>query len=122
MALDFTLKRIYEPAADTDGQRVLVDRMWPRGISKEKARLTLWLKAIAPSVELCRWFDHSAERWEEFRWRYFAELDRLDEPVRQLEALLEQGHVTLLYAAHEQRYNNALALADYLNHKNQAAG
>ena len=117
MAFDIEVKRVYEPAAASDGQRVLVDRLWPRGVSKEKADLTLWLKAIAPSDELRHWFDHKAERWPEFRMRYAKELDGNPEPVRELAALLGHGRVTLLYGAHEERHNNAVALAAYLKEK-----
>ena len=117
MAFDIRIKRVYEPAAAADGQRVLIDRVWPRGISKEKARLTLWLKDIAPSTDLRKWFGHKPERWEEFRRRYAEELDGMGEPMRELAALLEHGRVTLLYGAHEERYNNAVVLADYLKEK-----
>ncbi len=115
MAYDIAVKRVYEPAAKTDGQRVLIDRVWPRGITKDKAALTLWLKDIAPSTELRKWFGHEPERWEEFRRRYREELADKQEPLRELASLLEHGRVTLLYGAHEERYNNAVALADYLN-------
>lgn len=117
MAFDIAVKRVYDPAAASDSQRVLVDRLWPRGMSKEKAALTLWLKEIAPSDELRHWFDHEPERWEEFRKRYAGELDTNPEPLRELGSLLEQGRVTLLYGAHEERYNNAVALAGYLKEK-----
>lgn len=114
MAFDIAVKRVYEPASASDGQRVLVDRIWPRGITKEKAALTLWLKDIAPSDALRKWFDHQPERWEEFQKRYQGELANRQEPLRELASLLEHGRVTLLYGAHEERYNNAVALADYL--------
>jgi uncharacterized protein YeaO (DUF488 family) len=114
MAYDIAVKRVYEPASKDDGQRVLIDRIWPRGVTKDKAALTLWLKDLAPSTELRKWFDHEPERWEEFRKRYRAELDGRREPLRELMALLEQGRVTLLFGAHEERYNNAVALAEYL--------
>jgi uncharacterized protein YeaO (DUF488 family) len=114
MALDIAVKRIYEPPEQADGQRVLVDRLWPRGLSKEKAELTLWLKDIAPSDELRHWFDHKAERWEEFQRRYAAELAGKPEPLRELGSLMENGKVTLLYGAHEEAHNNAVALAAWL--------
>jgi len=117
MAFSIVVKRIYEPATASDGQRVLVDRVWPRGVTKEKAALTLWLKDIAPSDGLRKWFDHQPERWEEFQKRYRSELAGRQEPLRELAGLLEHGRVTLLYGAHEQRYNNAVALADYLQEK-----
>ena len=114
MAFDLVIKRIYEPPASDDGQRVLVDRIWPRGVSKESAALTLWLKEIAPSDELRKWFGHEPERWAEFQRRYRAELDGNGEAVAQLRALLGKGRVTLLYGAHDEAHNNAVALAGYL--------
>ena len=114
MAYDIAVKRVYEPATKADGQRVLVDRVWPRGITREKAALTLWLKDIAPSTELRKWFGHEPARWEEFRKRYREELADKQGPLRELASLLEHGRVTLLYGAHAERYNNAVALADYL--------
>ena len=114
MAFDLAVKRIYEPPAPDDGQRVLVDRIWPRGVSKKDAALTLWLKDIAPSDELRKWFGHEPERWVEFQKRYGAELDRNGEAVAQLRGLLHHGKVTLLYGAHDEAHNNAVALAGYL--------
>lgn len=114
MAIDLAVKRIYEPPAPDDGQRVLVDRIWPRGVSKQEAVLTLWLKEIAPSDGLRGWFGHAPERWAEFQQRYRAELDGNAEAVGQLHALLDKGKVTLLYGAHDEAHNNAMALASYL--------
>ncbi|TRC91630.1 DUF488 domain-containing protein [Mesorhizobium sp. WSM4310] len=114
MAFDLMVKRIYEPAAADDGQRVLVDRIWPRGVSKEHAALALWLKEIAPSDELRKWFGHEPVRWAEFQKRYRVELDRNEEAVTQLRDLLREGKVTLLYGAHDGAHNNAVALAEYL--------
>jgi len=114
MAFDLMVKRIYEPPAADDGQRVLVDRIWPRGVSKEEAALALWLKEIAPSDELRKWFGHQAARWAEFQKRYRAELDGNGEAVAQLRGLLRHGKVTLLYGAHDEAHNNAVALAGYL--------
>ncbi|TPN74974.1 DUF488 domain-containing protein [Mesorhizobium sp. CU2] len=114
MAFDIAVKRIYEPPAKADGQRVLVDRIWPRGVRKENATLTLWLREIAPSDGLRKWFGHEPERWAEFRKRYRAELDGNGEAVAQLRALLGNGKVTLLYSAHDEAHNNAVALAEYL--------
>jgi len=114
MTFDLAIKRIYEPPAPEDGQRVLVDRIWPRGVSKENAALTLWLKEIAPSDELRKWFGHEPARWAGFRERYGAELDRNEEAVTQLRTLLRGGRVTLLYGAHDEAHNNAVALAGYL--------
>src|ERR1700761_5170348 len=114
MPKTITIKRIYEPAAKGDGARVLVDRVWPRGISKGKAALDLWLKEIAPSTELRKWFGHDQARWNEFRERYGKELDGNADAVGQLNALAAQGPVTLLYSAHDTERNQAVALAEYL--------
>jgi uncharacterized protein YeaO (DUF488 family) len=92
---------------------VLVDRLWPRGVRKEAAALTLWLKEIAPSSELRTWFGHDPSRWEEFSRRYRAEL-RTNKSVEELGSLLAQGTVTLLYGAHDERHNQAVVLADYI--------
>jgi uncharacterized protein YeaO (DUF488 family) len=114
MAFDMTVKRVYEPADKADGQRVLVDRLWPRGVSKAEAALTLWLKEIGPSDALRKWFGHDPERWAEFQKRYDAELEDNQEVVAQLRELLREGKVTLLYGAHDEAHNNAVALAEYL--------
>ncbi|MBA1141515.1 DUF488 domain-containing protein [Mesorhizobium neociceri] len=114
MGFDLVVKRIYEPPAPDDGQRVLVDRIWPRGVRKEDAALTLWLKHIAPSDELRKCFGHEPARWAEFRKRYAAELDGNGETVAQLRGLLGKSRVTLLYGAHDEAHNNAVALAGYL--------
>ncbi|MET3591461.1 MULTISPECIES: DUF488 domain-containing protein [Mesorhizobium] len=114
MAFDIAVKRIYEAPEKTDGQRVLVDRIWPRGVAKKDAALTLWLKEIAPSDALRKWFGHDPERWAEFQKRYRVELDRNEEAVAQLRNVLREGKVTLLYGAHDEAHNNAVALAGYL--------
>ena len=108
------IKRVYEPAEPSDGARVLVDRVWPRGIRKEAAKLTLWLKDIAPSTPLRKWFGHKRERWEEFRQRYRRELDHNSEALGQLRDLSMEGRLTLLFSAHDSTHNNAVALAEYL--------
>lgn len=108
------IKRIYEPSAREDGVRILVDRLWPRGVNKKSAALTLWLKEIAPSPALRKWFGHDPERWSEFRRRYRAELKANDAAVRNLREVLGREPVTLLYAAHDPAHNHALVLADYL--------
>ncbi|MDX8514750.1 DUF488 domain-containing protein [Mesorhizobium captivum] len=114
MAFDMAVKRVYEAPERTDGQRVLVDRIWPRGVAKKDAALTLWLREIAPSDELRKWFGHDPERWAEFQKRYRVELDRNEEAVAQLRNVLREGKVTLLYGAHDEAHNNAVALAGYL--------
>ncbi|RWB08067.1 MAG: DUF488 domain-containing protein [Mesorhizobium sp.] len=115
MAFDLAVKRIYEPPAPDDGQRVLVDRIWPRGVSKQDAALALWLKEIAPSDELRKWFGHEPARWAEFQERYRVELDGNGEAVSELRGLISHGKVTLLYGAHDEVHNNAVALAGYLS-------
>ncbi|MBZ9964894.1 DUF488 domain-containing protein [Mesorhizobium sp. BR1-1-2] len=114
MAFEIVVKRVYEAPEKADGQRVLVDRIWPRGVAKKDAALALWLKEIAPSDELRKWFGHEPERWAEFQKRYRAELDGNGEAVAQLRALLRDGKVTLLYGAHDEAHNNAVALMGYL--------
>ena len=114
MAFDVAVKRVYEGPEKSDGQRVLVDRIWPRGVGKKDVALTLWLKEVAPSDELRKWFGHEPERWAEFQKRYSAELDGNGEAVGELRALLREGKVTLLYGAHDEAHNNAVALAGYL--------
>lgn len=108
------IKRAYEPASPTDQQRVLVDRLWPRGISHEHLDAE-WIKEIAPSDELRHWFGHDPEKWGEFRKRYRAELDANPEPVAQLRALIAKGPVTLVFAAKDETHNNAVALREYLS-------
>lgn len=112
---DIRLKRVYDPPDKDDGARVLVDRLWPRGLRKDRAALTLWLKEIAPSTELREWFGHDPARWTEFGHRYRAELTRNDEAVAQLADLSKLGPLTLLYAAHDTEHNHAIVLSAYLN-------
>lgn len=107
-------KRVYAPAEPEDGARVLVDRLWPRGLRKSDAGLTLWLKEIAPSADLRKWFGHDPARWPEFGRRYNAELALNNEAIEQILMLLKQGPVTLLFAAHDMEQNNAVVLAKYL--------
>lgn len=108
------IKRIYELAERADGARVLVDRVWPRGVSKDEAALALWLKDIAPTTALRKWFGHDPARWVEFRKRYAEELDGNPAAVGQLAALVRQGRVTLLYGARDTEHNQAVVLADWL--------
>lgn len=112
-------KRIYEEPAPADGRRVLVDRLWPRGLSKERAAIELWARDVAPSNELRRWYGHEPARWNEFRRRYSAELDARPEAVGELRDYLDRvgddETVTLLFSSKEERLNNATALADYLS-------
>ena len=108
------LKRAYEAASPGDGQRVLVDRLWPRGVSKEKAAIDLWLKEIAPSTDLRQWFGHDPARWDEFHSRYRAELDANGEAVQQLKDVIRAGRTTLVYGARDEVHNDAVVLAAYL--------
>lgn len=112
--MSIQLKRAYEPAARGDGTRVLVDRLWPRGLSKDRARIDHWLKEIAPSTALRKWFNHDLERWEKFRERYFRELDRNTDAVQELQGLARGKTVTLVYSAKDEDHNQAVALRDYL--------
>jgi uncharacterized protein YeaO (DUF488 family) len=111
------VKRARDLAESTDGVRYLVDRLWPRGIAKAKLHLDGWLKDVAPSDELRRWFGHKPERWEEFKRRYSAELDANPESWRPMLVAAKKGGVTLLYAAHDVEHNNAVALMEYLAQK-----
>jgi uncharacterized protein YeaO (DUF488 family) len=108
------VKRIYEPAALDDGFRILVDRLWPRGLSKEKAKVDLWLKEAAPSDRLRKWYSHDPKKWSEFREEYFKELDNHQEEVRLIIEKMREGHVTLLFSSKEERLNNAAALKEYI--------
>ena len=112
--MDMRLKRAYEPSKKDDGFRVLVDRLWPRGVSKSSARIDLWLKEIAPSAALRKWFGHDMLKWDTFRARYFRELQKNPEAVAQLNEIIRNGPVTLLFAAKDQERNNAAALKEYL--------
>lgn len=108
------VKRIYEAAEEADGQRVLVDRLWPRGLSKERAEIHAWLKDLAPSDELRKWFHAHPEEWDEFRRRYFHELDMNQEAVSSLVELVKEGVVTLLFSSARVEGNNAHVLRDYI--------
>lgn len=111
------IKRVYDPVETTDGQRILVDRIWPRGLTKEKAAVDTWLKDVAPTTELRKWFNHDPALWQAFRERYARELDANPEAVKQLRNFANSGKTTLLFAAHDPKHNNAAALTDYLNGK-----
>lgn len=112
--MELRLKRVYDEASPRDGCRVLVDRIWPRGLRKERARIDHWLKEIAPSTELRKWFGHEPGRWDEFVKRYHAELDDKPDDVAELRRLALSGPLTLLYAARDTMHNNAAALKAYL--------
>jgi uncharacterized protein YeaO (DUF488 family) len=108
------IKRVYAPPDPADGTRVLVDGLWPRGLSKERAQVDLWLRELAPSAALRRWFDHDPAKWEPFRQRYAAELDDRPAALRRLAALVRESPLTLLFAATDEQHNNAVALRAYL--------
>lgn len=109
-----SVKRIYEPYDSTDGFRILVDRLWPRGLKREDARLDEWMKDVAPSSELRTWFGHDPEKWEAFRQRYRKELEENDAVDKLAAFLKEKDHVTLLYAAKDQVHNQAIVLKDFI--------
>jgi len=107
-------KRIYEKPARSDGRRILIDRLWPRGVSKDASQLDFWAKSVAPSNELRRWYQHDPSKWDEFRKRYFAELNANPDGLTELFENLGSGTVTLLFGSKEEQLNNAAALRDYL--------
>jgi uncharacterized protein YeaO (DUF488 family) len=109
------LKRVYEEPGKSDGTRILVDRLWPRGLTKEKAHLDLWLKEVAPSTELRKWFAHDPAKWPEFKTRYLAELKHNKEQVEILQQAIAKGPTTLLYGAKDQQHNEAVVLQNLLS-------
>jgi len=111
------LKRAYEPVSPSDGRRFLVERLWPRGLSKEKLLLDAWLKEVGPSTQLRKWFSHDPEKWRQFRARYFRELDSRPASWRPIVSAVRRGTVTLVYSAHDEEHNNAVALQEYLQAK-----
>ncbi len=114
MARDVQIKRIYDPAEDGDGYRVLVDHVWPRGVSRERARLDEWARELAPSDELRTWFSHVPERFKEFRARYRRELTTNPELLEKLGEHATKGRLTIVYAARDREHNNAAVLAELL--------
>jgi uncharacterized protein YeaO (DUF488 family) len=112
--MTIAIKRIYEPASPSDGMRILVDRMWPRGIKKDEAKIDLWLKEIGPSTSLRQWFGHEPARWETFRKRYRAELSKNDATVRLRQLARTTKRITLLYSARDEDHNQAVVLAELL--------
>ena len=114
------IKRTYEPPARGDGRRILVERLWPRGINKESLKADAWMKEVAPSTALRKWFDHRVERWEKFRQRYRDELDANPGDWGPILSAAKRGTVTLLYSAHDTVHNGAAVLCEYLNER--AAG
>lgn len=112
--MNVAIKRIYQKPDTEDGLRILVDRLWPRGLSKSDAQVDVWLKAAAPSHGLRKWYHHELEKWPEFKQRYFAELDGHKEAVDELLEHVQYGKVTLPYAANALEYNHAVALLEYI--------
>lgn len=124
LTMDLRIKRVYEKTEESDGFRILTDRLWPRGISKEKAALDLWEKAIAPSPELRKWFGHEPEKFEEFRRKYRDELEENPETERLIslvKAELAKGPVTLLFGAKDKEHNQAVVLQEFLQEKGSAS-
>jgi len=116
------VKRVYDPPSRKDGKRILVDRLWPRGLRKEDARIVAWVREVSPSTELRLWYGHDPAKWGEFKTRYFAELRGEQEAVESILSAARRDTVTLLYSSKEERYNNAVALKGYLEARLHAAG
>lgn len=108
------MKRVYEAPFQDDGKRILVDRLWPRGLTKAVAEIDFWAKKIAPSNELRRWYGHDPQKWSEFKSRYFAELDNNPDGVGELMGYVKGGTVSFVYGSKEQKLNNAVALKEYI--------
>ena len=115
------LKRVYDPISRADGTRFLVERLWPRALSKEGLHLASWLKEVGPSTELRQWFNHDPLKWSQFRTRYFRELDSRPESWRPIVTAARRGMVTLIYSSHDEKHNNAIALQEYLRAKGRTA-
>jgi uncharacterized protein YeaO (DUF488 family) len=115
------LKRAYDPVSRTDGTRFLVERLWPRGVSKAKLRVDAWLKDVGPSTDLRKWFSHDPEKWDDFRQRYFRELDSRPEAWQPIVSAARRGTVTLVYSSHDTQHNNAVALQEYAQTKSHRA-
>jgi uncharacterized protein YeaO (DUF488 family) len=113
--MELKIKRAYEKPETTDGKRILVDRLWPRGLTKEKARVDLWLKDIAPTTKLRKWFGHDSGKWKEFRKRYNEELKKNTDQVGVMKKQLKKGTVTLVYGAKDEKHNEALVLKKWLD-------
>ena len=112
--MNLKLKRVYEPFDKNDGTRILVDRLWPRGMTKAKAGVDIWLKELAPSAELRKWFGHDPDKWTDFKKRYRIELEENDEQLARLREEIKKGAVTLLYGAKDEEHNDAVVLAEFL--------
>ena len=113
-AANVRLKRAYEAPAADDGTRILIDRLWPRGVSKERAAIDQWMKDIAPSTELRKWFGHDPTRWDEFRRRYAQEVHKNENLLEQLRSRARRGPITLVYSAHDEKHNDAVELRNLI--------
>lgn len=112
--MNINTKRVYEDARKTDGTRILVDRLWPRGIKKEKAKINFWAKDVAPSNDLRKWYSHEPSKWEEFKTRYFGELDYNEKALTELLDNCDTNVITFVFSSKEMQLNNAVALKEYL--------
>jgi len=108
------IKRVYEAPSKSDGKRILIDRLWPRGISKEKAEIHYWAKTISPSAQLRQWYQHDPEKWQDFKKKYFQELNSNPEGMNELRNQIGRGKITLIFSSKEEKLNNATALKEYL--------
>ena len=116
------VKRVYDPPSQSDGRRILVDRLWPRGLSKDKAAIDLWMKDLAPSTVLRKWFGHDPEKWPEFQRRYREELQAHDDLVNEIAVAASRSRVTLLFGARDEEHNDAVALASVVRARMQGGG
>jgi uncharacterized protein YeaO (DUF488 family) len=114
------IKRVYDDIETSDGLRILVDRLWPRGITREQARIDYWVKEVSPSSELRKWYNHDINKWKTFRSRYFDELSKQSDSLTLLRKLIDAHDVTLLYSARMESHNNAVALVEYLLRESNA--
>jgi uncharacterized protein YeaO (DUF488 family) len=118
--MEIRIKRVYDAPDQKDGYRVLIDRLWPRGTKKEDARIDEWIKEIAPSNELRKWYSHDPSKWEEFKRQYFGELDSQEDAVEKLLGMVSKDTVTFLFSSKETRLNNAVALKEYIEGKSHS--
>ncbi len=112
--MNINLKRVYETPEEADGKRILVERLWPRGLSKEKAQVDLWMKDVAPTTELRKWFDHDPAKWTEFQKRYRSEIEACDEQIAQLKKAIGKRKATLVFGAKDEEHNAAIVLLEFL--------
>ena len=115
------IKRVYDPPSPNDGKRILIDRLWPRGLKKEDAKVDDWIKEVAPSTELRTWYGHDPKKWSEFKRRFFSELQRRQDLVEGIVSASRKGTVTLLFGSREERFNNAVALKEFVEARMSAS-